>query len=94
MINVETEMLRYIILGLLGAITYIFLWSKNWGDLKKYSNIRHLIVGGIAGYIYRILVVEHGFPDSIMAFIVGYSAPDFIQALVNKFKPLEEKSKL
>ncbi|MEM3964871.1 MAG: hypothetical protein QW584_04015 [Thermofilaceae archaeon] len=80
--------LKFVVLGAVGAILYILVWSKNFRDLVKYESFRHIAVGALAGYIYSILYSEYSFPDSVMATVVGYFGPDFVEALFEKLKKI------
>ncbi|MEM1710633.1 MAG: hypothetical protein QW820_07060 [Sulfolobales archaeon] len=80
-------------LGFLGALAYVLFWSKSLEELKSFESIRHLAVGAIVGYLYSILHSEHGFPDSVMAFVAGWMGVDFISSLVERLKGRLSKSK-
>jgi len=84
MIPFPTE---FVVLGLLGGIAYVILWSKGYEELKSYANFRHAVVGAITGYVYSILYSDYKFPNFMMAFIAGYMGPDFIQGLLERMKP-------
>ena len=79
------------IMALLGSITHTLMWIKSWEELTKFENVRTILLGIIVGFLYGVLRVEHGFPDSVMSFVVGYTAKDFLDWLVEKFKPYREK---
>jgi len=81
------QILHFVLLGLLGAVIYVLVWAKSFDDLKKFENIRHLILGPIIGYIYSILVNNYSYPDLIMTVVAGYFGADMIEALVTHFKP-------
>lgn len=83
----DPTFVNFIVLGLLGALVYVILWSKTYADLLSYSSFRHVIVGSVVGYVYSILYSDYGFPDFIMCFVAGYMGPDFIEALIEKMRP-------
>lgn len=79
-------------LGFLGALAYVFFWSKRVQDLYSFESIRHLVIGAIVGYVYSLLHSEYNFPNSVMAFVAGWMGVDFISSLIEKLKPkLEER---
>ena len=83
------QMPLFIVLGLLGGFTHVFMDSKIWNDLLKFESVKQIIVGGISGGLYWMLYVDHGFPNFIMAFVVGYSGTDFIIKLIDKMTKKE-----
>lgn len=76
----------FAILGLLGGFTHVFVDSKTWNDLLKFESVKQMIVGGISGGLYWMMYLEHNFPNTIMAFVVGYSGTDFIIKLIEKYQ--------
>lgn len=77
--------LYFTLMGLLGALSYTLIWSRDINDLKKYESIRHLVIGAVVGYIYWILHREHGYPDTVMAYVAGWMGADFISAVIDKY---------
>jgi len=75
----------FIINAVIGAFVNVLIHAKSWRDITKFSAVKSLVTGGIAGYVYYYLVTEHGFPDGLMAFVVGYTAHDFFDWLVRTF---------
>jgi len=75
----------FTLLGLLGGFTHVFVDSKAWNDLLKFESLKQMIIGGISGGLYWILYTNNGFPNFIMAFVVGYSGTDFIIKLIKKY---------
>jgi len=86
-----SEVLHFVFMGFLGALLYVLLWAKKWGDLYSFEAVRHLAVGTIVGYIYSILYSEYNFPNLICTTIAGWFGTDFIQSLIEKFKPLKKR---
>jgi len=78
---------KFIILGILGALAYVILWSKGFQELLSYTSVRHVVVGAIVGYVYTVLYSDYNFPNQIMCFVAGYMGPDFIEGLLERFKP-------
>ncbi|MEM1843799.1 MAG: hypothetical protein QXD75_04670 [Desulfurococcaceae archaeon] len=80
------NVLHFALSGLLGAALYVLVWSKGWRDLVRYESFRHLAVGVLSGVFYFLLCSNHGFPDSVMAVVVGYFGPDFLQGIMDKLR--------
>ena len=76
----------YVLQGFLGALVNVLMSSRSWADLTRFRSVKALIIGAIIGYIYYILVTDHGYPDKLMAFIAGYAGFDFIEELVPKIR--------
>lgn len=68
--------------ALIGGAGYVFFYSVT----EKKVALRHLVLSGIAGYIYFMLYSQHSFPNTIMAIVVGWFAPDFIEGIMKKYK--------
>ena len=68
--------------ALIGAVGFIYFYSVT----EKNKRIRHLVLAGLAGYIYFNLYSTHNFPNTIMALIVGWFAPDFVEGIMRKYK--------
>jgi len=87
MIDMETVLtcLWYILMGLLGGLGYIVFYSVT----QRWKIFRHLFLAGMSGYVYFFLHSEYAFPDTVMAIVVGWFAPDFIQAVMNKYRKLK-----
>ncbi len=81
------ETLHYISMAFIGAVLYVLVWAKTSKDLTTFESIRHLIISIPIGYIYSILVANYNFPDLIMCTVAGYMGVDFVQGLIEKFKP-------
>lgn len=81
--------LWFAILGLAGGLTHVFVESKVWQDLIKFESIRQMILGAISGGVYWFLYSEHSFPNTIMAWVVGYMGTDFIISLIQKYSTKE-----
>ena len=84
------QMFCFIVLGLLGGITYVFINSESVEDLTKFESVKRYIIGAISGFLYNILYSEYNFPNFIMCFVAGYMGTTFIEGLVNRFGPKEE----
>ena len=83
--NTILTCLWYIAMGLLGGLGYVVFYSVT----EKYKILRHLFLAGLSGYIYFFLHTEYAFPDTVMAIVVGWFAPDFIQAIMDKYRKLK-----
>jgi len=77
----------FIMNAILGAFTNVLMWSKRVGDLATFRAFKHVVIGGIAGYVYWLLHEVHHVPDGVMSFVVGYVAEDFINWVARRFKP-------
>lgn len=76
--------MMFVIMGLLGSILYILMWSKNLCDIKSFEALRHILIGGIIGFVYYYLHIDYNFPNGIMSLVAGYMGPDFVEALVER----------
>jgi len=74
----------YVVMGVLGSILYILMWSKNLCDVKSFEALRHILIGGIVGFVYYYLHTDYNFPNGIMSLVAGYMGPDFVEALVER----------
>lgn len=80
------EQLYFAFMGLLGAVLYIFIWSRSFEELKSFQSVKHLVVGVIVGYLYSVLHSDYNFPNAIMSVVAGYFGVDFIQGLFERLK--------
>lgn len=86
MLGAPFEILRFVLLGLLGGIVYILLErAEGWEDLVCFYAFKRYALGGIVGLLYHIGHSEHGFPDSLMCFVAGYAGTTFIESLVKRY---------
>jgi len=83
----------FMLMGFLGALLYVLIWAKRASDLKSFEALRHIVIGVIVGYIYSVLHSNYDFPNAIMSLVAGYFGVDFIQALVERFKPIRGGAK-
>jgi hypothetical protein len=74
-------------MSILGAFTNVLLWIKSWREITSFEAMRTLILGIIVGILWYFMRVEHNLPDSVVSFVVGYSAKDILDAIVEKLKP-------
>jgi len=84
------EALVSVALGVLGAITYILVRAEKKEDFSLEEVLRTLALGAIGGLVYFMLRSEYGFPDSVMTFVSGYFARDFIPAVSARVKKVVE----
>lgn len=87
------QFLLFGLYGLMGAVLYIFIWSKSWSDLVSFESFRHLVVGFLSGLFYHMLVTGYSFPDSVIAVVVGYFGPDFIEGIMERLKILASRQR-
>jgi len=85
MINMELiwACLLFICNAVVGGIAYIYFRNIK----KRATIIRHIILSAIAGYIYYIAYRNYSLPDSLVAVVIGWFAPDFIASIMEKYKP-------
>ena len=88
--EIVIRVFSFIILGLLGGITYVFINSDSVDDLTKFDSVKRYVIGAISGFIYDILYSEYNFPNFIMCFVAGYMGTTFIEGLIDKFGPQKE----
>jgi len=81
--------LYFVLVALLGGTAFVFFESRTWEDLRKYRNVRHLVLAGIAGFVWFLLYSEWGFPNLVVAFIAGWFAPTFLESFVKRVKKSE-----
>jgi hypothetical protein len=82
------SMAMFIISGLLGGVASALLWAKGWGDLKKYDAFRAVVLGAIGGFLYYMVYSEWSLPDSVVAFVFGYSFKDVVEGVVERVRQL------
>lgn len=75
----------FIVLGVLGGVTYVIVNSEKWSDIGTFSAFKRYVIGGISGFLYSILYSDYSFPNSIMCFVSGYMGTTFIESLVKRF---------
>ena len=76
----------FVIMGVLGGLAHVLLWAEGWEDLKTYDAVRDIILGAIAGWVYFFAYQGWSLPDGVVAFVCGYCASDFFEALAEKVK--------
>ena len=76
------ETIWFILLGLVGGVTFIIMHSDDWDDLTKFAAFKRIVIGGVVGCLYWLLYSEHSYPNMIMSFVCGYAGTDFINKLV------------
>lgn len=81
--------MHFSFMGLLGGITYILVWAKTWNDVKQFTSVKRMILGGIIGFVYFFLYSQRDFPNTIMSWVAGYMGTDFIEALIDRLMPKE-----
>jgi 4-amino-4-deoxy-L-arabinose transferase-like glycosyltransferase len=81
-------MAMFIVSGLLGGVASALLWAKSWQDLKRYDVFRAVALGAIGGYLYYLMHSQWNAPDTVVAFFVGYSFKDLVEALAEKVKQM------
>jgi len=81
-----TQIIWFILLGILGGIANVIISAESWDDLKKFSAFKRTVIGAIVGFLYKFLYSDYGFPNFVMAFVAGYMGTDFLLAVIEKFK--------
>lgn len=82
---VDNVLLCTVLLSVLGSFTNVLMWIKSWQELTDFEATKTIALGFVVGILYYLLRVEHGFPDSIMSFVVGYASNDFLSWIIEKF---------
>ena len=85
----NVSIIVFVINGLLGGLTCALLHAKSWEEVLTYTSIRAIVLGAIAGYIYYYMFTEWSLPNSVMAFIFGYSFKDMLDSLYEKAKIMQ-----
>jgi len=84
---VDYLLITTVLMSVLGAFSNVLLWSKSFKDLTSFEAVKTVLLGGIVGVVYYFLRTEHGFPDNVAAYTVGYSVRDILDGLIVRFKP-------
>jgi hypothetical protein len=84
--GVSAELL-FALHGLLGAFLATILWARSPRDLYSFDAARNYAVGLVAGYVYWLLHSEYSFPNALMSIVAGYFGKDFVEAVVQRFRP-------
>jgi len=82
--------LYFVLVALLGGLAFVFFESRSWQDLRRYRNVRHLVLAGIAGFVWYLFHTEWGFPNAVACFIAGWFAPTFLESFVRRVRPPEK----
>lgn len=72
---------------LLGAFANVLVWARRLEDLASFEVVRILALGVVVGVLWYFMRVEHNVPDSVVSFVVGYTAKDVLEAVVERFRP-------
>lgn len=86
------ELVHFILMAMLGAFTAELVWAKGWKDLKSFECVRHVMVGAIVGFVYYFLHVQHGYPDMVVSYAMGWFGKDAIEGIVEKFRQIFKPS--
>jgi prepilin signal peptidase PulO-like enzyme (type II secretory pathway) len=79
-----------VLMAVLGSFANVLMWIKSWEELTSFEASRTVLIGFVVGVLWYFMRVEHGVPDSVVTFVVGYTAKDVIEAVVERFKPRVE----
>lgn len=90
---VVPELVLFVLNGFFGAFIHTIMWAKSARDVVTWDGVKALIAGPIAGYVYYQAHTGHGFPDGVIAFVVGYVGKDFFDWLVAKLYPGKKAGK-
>ena len=80
----DVTVLLFIVMGTLGGLAHTVIDAQGWGDLKKFSSFKTVIIGAIVGFLYNYLHSDYSFPNGVMSFVSGYSGVDFLTKLLEK----------
>lgn len=84
------EQIHFMLMGLIGAMLYVLVWSESWEDLKSYSTFRHLAVGALSGLVFYTIHSKYNVPNSLVCIVFGYFGPDIIEALFGRLRRIIE----
>lgn len=76
-----------IFLAFLGGLAHAVIWAQSFAELRSYGTVRTVIIGLIVGFLYDQLHSGWSFPNGVMAFVAGWMGIDFIEGIVDKFRP-------
>jgi len=88
MIDINLLLLT-ILMTSLGAISNVLIWAQKWEDLTSFEAIKSILLGFIVGVVWFFVRTERNLPDSLISFVIGYTAKDFIEALIERFKNMK-----
>jgi len=83
--TVET-MLLFAFMGFLGGLARALIVAKKWSDVRKFKTLRRVVIGVISGFVYFQLWSQYTFPNTIMAFVVGWWGVSFLERLAKRLK--------
>lgn len=83
---VDSTLLYFMVLGLLGGAAHIMVDAEKWEDLKEFSSFKKSVIGAVCGLIYFYLFSNFDFPNTVMAFVAGYAGTDFLNQIVSRYK--------
>jgi len=87
-------LLLTITLCTLGALANVVAWAKTPKEIVSFEGVKSILLGLLVGIPWYFMRVEHGVPDSVVSFVVGYCAKDVIEALAERFKPFKRAEKI
>ena len=73
-------------LCVLGAFTNVIMWARKPEDIASFEAVKTLVLGFVVGVVWYFARVEHGVPDSLLCFVVGYSSEDIVNAITARVK--------
>jgi hypothetical protein len=85
-VGVVEPWLYYTVAGLLGGLASALIWAERWEDLKAFEFFRAVALGAIGGFVFFLAHSEWNLPNSVVAFVWGYSFKDIIEGLVEKYR--------
>jgi len=77
-----------IFLAAIGAVSYVWFWSRRWRDLITFKAIRCIVLGIFAGFAYYLMRLQWNAPDHFITMMVGWFASDFLSAIAKKVKQI------
>jgi hypothetical protein len=80
--------LYYTIAGLLGGLASALIWARGWEDLKAFEFFRAVALGAIGGFVFFLAHSEWNLPNSVVAFLWGYSFKDIIEGMAETYRVL------
>lgn len=79
-------MLNFVLMGLLGGLTYVLFSAEERRDLYSFDAFRRYALGLIMGYIYSYMHSDWNYPNAVTSFVYGLSATFIIENILERVK--------
>ena len=77
-----------VLISTIGALAYVWFWSKKWEDLISFKAAKCVVLGAFAGLVYYFMRLQWNTPDLVITAMVGWFASDFLSAMSRKIKQI------